>query len=394
MTMRRHVAQTGLVTYFVYVTGADHRPVYVGKTRTKEDARTLERREQDKHWQIRNGLAVPDSKKSFEEIALPWVEERLKTHSRGKDDKWRLKKHLLPVLGKLSLREITVATVKDLLRHMREKSAGKTTMRACIRLLGRFLTEQTDAGLIAFNPVSRLDRHTRRLFKPDHDPRETPFLRTKEDIRRVYLSFHEEAIRTIFAVGVLAGLRTGELLALRLEDVSLTGRRILVQRSFEKRTKDEEPRIVPINNTLLPVLEAWVRKCGRTEGLMFPPRGHGQFIRPHTLRGALETALADSGVPPLTWYQATRHTFASHWVTDGRPIEKLRNILGHSSVDVTERYAHLAPDLFSAADYEAVAVDFSDPAVLDMQARRAEKKESTKTMAKQRQKGISEKASK
>src|SRR5450755_2807608 len=126
---------------------------------------------------------------------------------------------------------------------MRDNDTGKTTMRACIRLLGRFLTEQADAGLIAFNPVSRLDRHTRRLFRPDHDPRETPFLRTKDEIRALYLSFPEEGIRTIFAVGVLAGLRTGELLALRIEDVSLPGRRILVQRSFEKRTKDEDTQI-------------------------------------------------------------------------------------------------------------------------------------------------------
>jgi hypothetical protein len=186
MAITKHLAKTGRVTYFVYVNGPNHRPLYVGKARTKEDARILERQEKDKQWQIRNGLAVPDSKKSFEELALPWVEERLKTHSRGKDDKWRLKKHLVPYLGKTTLQEITVARVKGLLKHMRDNNAGKTTMRACVRLLGRFLTEQADAGLIAFNPVSRLDRHTRRLFRPDHDPRETPFLRTKDEIRTLY----------------------------------------------------------------------------------------------------------------------------------------------------------------------------------------------------------------
>jgi integrase len=394
MPIRKHLAKTGRVTYFVYGNDASHRWSYVGKAYTKEDARTLERREKEKQWQIRKGLAVADSKKSFEELALPWVEERLKTHSRGKDDKWRLKKHLLPVLGELRLPEITVAKVKDLLKQMRDKGAGKTTMRACVRLLGRFLTEQTDAGLIGSNPVSRLDRHTRRLFKPDHDPRETPFLRTKDDIRRVFLGFRDEAMRTIFAVGVLAGLRTGELLALRIEDINLPSRRILVQRSFDKRTKDEEPRIVPITNSLLPILEAWLAKRGRPEGLVFPPKGHGTFIRPHTLRGALQDAIGEASVQPLTWYQATRHTFASHWVTDGRPIEKLRNILGHSSVDVTERYAHLAPDLFSAADYDAVAVDFTDPVVLEMRPNRPGKKEAITTKSQQWPEGVAGKAHK
>ena len=46
---------------------------------------------------------------------------------------------------------------------------------------------------------------------------------------------------------------------------------------------------------------------------------------------------------------------------DGRPIEKLQEILGHSSVTVTERYAHLGPEMFTEADFAAVAVDLSQP---------------------------------
>jgi hypothetical protein len=79
---------------------------------------------------------------------------------------------------------------------------------------------------------------------------------------------------------------------------------------------------------------------------------------------------------------------------DGRPIEKLRNILEHSSVGVTERYAHLAPDIFSPADYDAVTVDFSDPVVLNMQAHRGEKMGAIKRTATERQKGIFGTASK
>jgi hypothetical protein len=53
------------------------------------------------------------------------------------------------------------------------------------------------------------------------------------------------------------------------------------------------------------------------------------------------------GLRRLTWYQATRHTFASQWVLNDRSIEKLAAVLGHSSTWVTERYAHLLrPDLF------------------------------------------------
>jgi hypothetical protein len=61
----------------------------------------------------------------------------------------------------------------------------------------------------------------------------------------------------------------------------------------------------------------------------------------------------------LGWYEATRHTFASQWVMNGGSIEKLKEILGHYSVVVTERYAHLRPDLFSARDFGTIQVDLS-----------------------------------
>jgi hypothetical protein len=63
----------------------------------------------------------------------------------------------------------------------------------------------------------------------------------------------------------------------------------------------------------------------------------------------------------LTWYQATRHTFASQFVLGGGSIEKLSKIMGHASVTTTERYAHLRTDLFRESDFDVVAVNLSAP---------------------------------
>ncbi|HET9553404.1 MAG TPA: hypothetical protein VFP50_10585 [Anaeromyxobacteraceae bacterium] len=63
--------------------------------------------------------------------------------------------------------------------------------------------------------------------------------------------------------------------------------------------------------------------------------------------------------PGLGWYEATRHTFASQWVLANGSIEKLKEILGHYSVVITERYAHLRPDLFSARDLGAISLDLA-----------------------------------
>jgi hypothetical protein len=61
-------------------------------------------------------------------------------------------------------------------------------------------------------------------------------------------------------------------------------------------------------------------------------------------------------LPKMTWYQATRHTFASQWVMGGG-AEKLDEILGHCTVQITERYAHLKMDLFADPDLGTIAVD-------------------------------------
>jgi len=73
------------------------------------------------------------------------------------------------------------------------------------------------------------------------------------------------------------------------------------------------------------------------------------------LRNALKTLGLEK--PGLAWYQATRHTFASQFVLAGCSLETLRRILGHSTVLVTERYAHLQPDHFAEADLARMTVD-------------------------------------
>ncbi len=81
-------------------------------------------------------------------------------------------------------------------------------------------------------------------------------------------------------------------------------------------------------------------------------------MRPHTLHARLRAALTACKLSTdLTWYQCTRHTFASQWVMAERSIEKRAAVLGHSPTEVTRRYAHLRPDALREADRRALAID-------------------------------------
>lgn len=90
----------------------------------------------------------------------------------------------------------------------------------------------------------------------------------------------------------------------------------------------------------------------------------------------LRQALKSLGLPETwTWYQTTRHTYASQHVLGGGSLAVLREILGHSSVTVTERYAHLRADLFRPEDLLKLSVGMSREggAVVDLAAARSEK---------------------
>jgi hypothetical protein len=68
----------------------------------------------------------------------------------------------------------------------------------------------------------------------------------------------------------------------------------------------------------------------------------------------LEAALTTCRLRRITWYEATKHTFASHYLMNGGRIERLATILGHTDVEVTRRYGHLRVDLFPEEEFRAV----------------------------------------
>ena len=247
------------------------------------------------------------------------------------------------------------------------------TIGHCIRMLSTFFTDLVERGLAEKNPVRAVPRSTRALYKPTTDPRSTPFIEKLDDVRRLFQAL-PAPINVAFGVGAFGGLRTGEVLGLGWQDIDLVSRRITVRQQVNEgeltTLKDDESRLVPIQDALLAILTEYEKTSGG-EGLLFRPGWKGKnggggtaktkpvFMRSHTLHRHLKLAFKACKLKPLTWYHSTRHTFASQWVIAGGSMEKLSVILGHSSVVVTQRYAHLRVDHFHEADYRMLAVDLA-----------------------------------
>lgn len=132
------------------------------------------------------------------------------------------------------------------------------------------------------------------------------------------------------------GMRRGELFHLRWPEVNLKAAQLTVRGD---KAKSGQTRHIPLNVEACAVIEAW-RKQTKGEGAVFES-AHGAALTniKHSWRGLVKTAkLKDFRFHDL------RHDFASKLVMAGVPLNTVRDLLGHTDLKTTLRYAHLAPD--------------------------------------------------
>jgi len=155
----------------------------------------------------------------------------------------------------------------------------------------------------------------------------------------------------LLLLGGHAGLRAGEILALRWSDVDFVRREITVRkaqwREHEGKPKSNKRRIVPMTSDLVVALEAMDPKTGR---IIKAPRVDVATIE--TLRGmlgAIERAAGLGGEDPKGLVHKLRHTFGAQLATKGVSLQKIQKYMGHASFTTTLRYAHLAPSEMAEA---------------------------------------------
>lgn len=322
----------------------------------------------------------PDRIPTMTILAKRWFDDREGPANRNNDDerrKWA--NHLEPELGRLRPDEVTTLRLRSIIAaklaggrlRKRKGSSGKglspTTVLQLMRILSSLYTHLIEEGTATGNPVHALPKATRRKIRPAYDWRNTPYLQRRGDYQRVFAAL-PRGIDVAFAIGVMRGLRPGEIRALRWEAVDLDQRllhvRIQVRNGKVGPPKSGRSRTVSISPSLYAVLAKWRLESGG-KGLVIPPGKRrwpfkgGKFIGEKALNRQLTKALAGLGLPPMIWYCATRHTFGSHFILDGGSREKLAEILGHSSSEVTKRYSHLRPEMLGDEDTSRAQVDLS-----------------------------------
>jgi len=149
-------------------------------------------------------------------------------------------------------------------------------------------------------------------------------------------------------LAINTGMRRNEILRLQVRKIDLTTKKIHLE---GEETKSGRRRVIPLNDTAISAIRsrmAWNHSNGIASPRLFV-QGNGRPVE--QINTAFTNAVNLAGIEDFRIHDL-RHTFASWLVQAGVPLPEVRDLLGHSSIKQTERYAHLAPGLL----HKAVAV--------------------------------------
>lgn len=340
----------------------------LGTYATQEEAEGIR-----KGWQAAQAAGdVPSGALTLRGWGKRWLRDRELAGSRNvASDKSRWHLHILTApFAEWPLKSIERRDVKAWLKKLRETAPGWQTRKHALTLLRRALGDAMEDEVVDRNVAAGI-----KFARPDEANDKWTFLLHEEQTRLATcelpaaspaMAFARQAERFIALVAIGSGLRQGEQWNLELRDVHVKDASpwLFVRwGSMGKTPKGGKTRRVPLFGVGLAAMRAWLavlpQYAKRNEhGLVFPtPRGcrRQKSKQPATWASLLATAKLD--VAPkrhdgrtVRWHDL-RHTCASSllagWWGRRWTLEEVRDLLGHSSVTITERYAHLAPTVIA-----------------------------------------------
>lgn len=156
----------------------------------------------------------------------------------------------------------------------------------------------------------------------------------ERNLRKVLAAEYSERYLNEFEVALHTGMRRSEQFTLAWEQTDLRAQRIHLL-----KTKNGSNRTVPLNSITLAALERQKEISGNAERVFVTEDGK-PFIR-KAIRRWFEEAIVKAGIKDFSWH-CLRHTFCSRLVMAGVPIKTVQDLMGHKTIQMTARYAHLS----------------------------------------------------
>lgn len=283
--------------------------------------------------EIREGRYVTPAARRAPKFLFGELVDRALAHKKTRvspmsyrNDVWRFDLRF-EGLRKVPICELTTERLESELQSIfaKGKISGETVNRYR-SMLSTFFNYGVRAGLVPVNPIARIPKfrgNEHRIRFLDH---------AEELTLRKVIRVDWPELEPEFDLAINTGMRRGEQFSLRWLNVSL-------ERGILTVTGKTGRRHIPINSTARSSLETLHAESNGSEFVCSRTKNDQQ----RDWRRWFQQACKKAKIENLHWHDL-RHTFASRLVMAGVGLASVQELLGHKSIMMTMRYAHLAPD--------------------------------------------------
>ena len=336
----------------------DRRRSFYGRTR-KEVAQKLQRSQKA----ISEGLPLPQERVTLRGYLDRWLSESVQPTVRAstlQSYSSIVRVHIGPELGRIPLARLTAQDVQSFLNRKQASGLAPRTCQYLHAVLRRALGQAERWGLVA--------RNVARLVSPPCVPRAQIHPLTPVEVKKLLTAVQGHRLAALYTVAVAIGLRQGEALGLRWEDVNLEAGTISIRASLarvdgsyvlaELKTQRSR-RTIKLPDVCVTALAAhresqalerdFVAAAWQDELSLVFTRADGAPLSRHAVTRRFQRVLADAGIPKRRFHDL-RHTCATLLLAQGVPLRVVMEILGHSQMATTaDIYAHVLPILMADA---------------------------------------------
>lgn len=251
----------------------------------------------------------------------------------------------------LRLKGFSFKTLKAYLGHIRrfldycQKDPSELTEENIRTYLLKLMDEdnltnnyihQVISGLkFFFEEVLKKPNEVKDIQYPKKE-RKLPVVLSEDEVCRILKSIDNLKHRAILFLVYSSGLRVGEVVRLRIQDID--SQRMLVN---VKQAKGKKDRITMLSNISLEVLRSYMKKY-RPEDWLFPGQDEKDHITERTVQRVFECACRKAEITKDVSVHTLRHSFATHLLEGGTDLRYIQELLGHNSSKTTEIYTHVS----------------------------------------------------
>lgn len=258
-----------------------------------------------------------------------------------------------PALGGVRLDRLRPEQIAAAEHQWLGEGLSSSTVLLFHAVLQRALKQAVAWDLLAASPMARVHRPRPSAFEP--------VILDRDQLRRFRTAIETHHYRIPYLLMVVGGLRAGEVLGLRWQDVDLErGVVRLVQqyhvqlKTFARVKSARSRRPIDLPESLIATLRAHRQQQAETRRLAEPfgtvdhdlvcSRDDGRPLTYNTVYRCFKRLLRVHGLPLATRPHDLRHAMATHMLADGAPLHAVQERLGHASAAFTlERYGHVLP---------------------------------------------------